>query len=89
MEGLFMTQVINTCVSIQAYYFAGERMRSFPKAIEYNGRAVTFMSGLRYDIRRGKSRIHLYDMEAEEGRATYRLERNGNQWTLLSRKGDL
>ena len=78
--------MINTDVHVNAYYFAGEGMRSFPRAMEYRGRAVTFHEGLRYVIRRGQSLVQLYDMEAEEGH-TYRLQRVGSQWTLLGMKG--
>ena len=78
--------MINTDVQVSAYYFSGEAMRLFPRAIEYQGRAVTFREGLRYVIRRGQSFVQLYDMEAEEGH-TYRLQRTEGQWTLVGTKG--
>lgn len=77
---------INSPVDVSSYYFAGKSTRSFPRAIEYQGRAVTFASGLQLFIHRGQSVTRLYDMEAEGG-AVYRLERQDGQWTLLGMKG--
>ena len=78
--------MINTDVHVNAFYFAGRAMRSFPKTIEYQGRAVTFASGLQLLIRRGQSRTLLYDMDSVDG-AVYRLSRTGSQWTLIGVKG--
>ena len=47
-----MTNVINQEVSVNAFYFAGPRMKTFPREIEYGGQAVTFASGLRYLVQR-------------------------------------
>lgn len=80
-----MTKV-NSPVDVSSFYFAGKNMRSFPRAIEYQGRAVTFVEGLQLLIHRGQSTTQLYDMEAEGG-AVYRLERQGSQWLLLGMKG--
>ena len=80
-----MTKV-NSPVNVSSYYFAGKSMRSFPKAIEYQGRAVTFVEGLQMLIQRGQSTTQLYDMEAEGG-AVYRLQRQGGEWMLLGLKG--
>lgn len=77
---------INSPVDVNAYYFAGKTMRSFPRAIEYDGRAVTFASGLQLLIGSGQSESRLYDMEAENG-SVYRLQRSGGQWMLLGVKG--
>lgn len=77
---------INSPVDVNSYYFAGKTMRSFPKAIEYQGRAVTFVEGLQLLIHRGQSTTHLYEMEAEGG-DVYRLERRGGEWMLLGMKG--
>lgn len=81
-----MTQVINSRVDVSAFYFSGKTMRSFPKAIEYQGRAVTFVEGLRLLVGQGQAETQLYDMEAEGG-AVYRLQRAGSQWTLLGTTG--
>ncbi len=77
-----MTQIINQEVNVNALYFTGREMRSFPKVIEYEGQAVTFASGLRYLVRRGAEAIRLFDMSAEDGQ-TYRLRQDGEQWLLL------
>ncbi len=81
-----MTQVINQEVHVTAVYFAGSELKTFPREIEYDGRAVTFASGLRYLVRRGQEALQLFDMSGEDGR-TYRLSRQGNCWTLLGLRG--
>lgn len=81
-----MTTVINQDVHVNAFYFAGQAMRTFPREIEYQGRAVTFASGLRYLVRRGAEAFQLFDMSSEDG-LTYRLRRSGNEWKLLATKG--
>lgn len=82
-----MTQVINQEVNVNALYFAGSELRTFPREIEYNGRAVTFMSGLRCLIQRGTDAIRVFDMSAEDGQ-TYRLRQDGARWTLLGLRSD-
>lgn len=77
---------INTEVTVSAYYFAGSTSRAFPRAIEYQGRAVTFVEGLRYLIGQGQASTQLYDMQADDA-SVYRLQRSGNQWMLLGTKG--
>ena len=77
-----MTQVLNSEVNVNAFYFAGRRMRTFPRQIEYGGQAVTFASGLRYLIHRGSEAIRLFDMSADDGQ-TYRLRQDGERWLLV------
>lgn len=81
-----MTNVINASVNVNAYYFAGREMKTFPREIEYAGEAVTFRSGLRYLVQRGAEAIQLFDMSGVDG-LTYRLRQNGNSWMLLGTKG--
>lgn len=81
-----MTNVINQEVSVNAFYFAGPRMKTFPREIEYGGQAVTFASGLRYLIQKGGEAIRLFDMSAADG-LTYRLQQQGSSWVLLGTKG--
>jgi hypothetical protein len=81
-----MTQTINAPVSVSAYYFAGREMKTFPREIEYSGQAVTFLNGLRYLVRKGSEGIKLFDMSTSEG-LVYRLQQNGDTWTLLGTKG--
>lgn len=81
-----MTQTINAPVSVNAYYFAGREMKTFPKQIEYSGQDITFASGLRYLVQKGTEAVRLFDMSASDG-LTYRLQQQGNSWTLLTTKG--
>lgn len=81
-----MTNVINQEVNVNAYYFAGPEMKTFPRSIEYSGEAITFMSGLRYLVQRGAEAIRLFDMSGADG-LTYRLRQTGDSWTLLGTKG--
>jgi hypothetical protein len=81
-----MTHTINTPVQVSAYYFTGKEMKTFPRAIEYGNRVVDFRSGLRYLVQRGTEAIKLFDMSGEDG-LTYRLQQNGENWTLLATKG--
>ncbi|MFZ1249051.1 MAG: hypothetical protein WAQ24_01880 [Candidatus Saccharimonadales bacterium] len=81
-----MTQIINQTVHVNAVYFAGADLKTFPREIEYQGRAITFATGLRYLIRRGAEALQLFDMSGDDG-FTYRLSRRGDSWTLLGTKG--
>lgn len=81
-----MTHVINQSVTVNAVYFAGADMKTFPREIEYGGQAVTFATGLRYLIQRGAEALQLFDMSGEDG-LIYRLSRRGDSWTLVATKG--
>ena len=81
-----MTQMINEQVNVQAYYFSGREMKTFPRAIEYQGQAVTFADGLRMLVRHGQNLIKIFDMSSADGH-TYRLRQEGSQWTLVGMKG--
>jgi hypothetical protein len=81
-----MTHAINTPVNVNAYYFTGKEMKTFPRQIEFSDQAVTFASGLRYLVRRGADIVKLFDMSGEDG-LTYRLQQSGENWTLLATKG--
>lgn len=83
-----MTQTLNTPVHVNAYYFAGSTMKTFPRSIDFDGQAVTFASGLRYLVQRGAEAIRLFDMSGADG-LTYRLQQTGDSWTLLGTKGAL
>ena len=69
-------------VDVNAYYFAGKDMKSFPRRISYGDRAVTFAEGLRMRVDHGGVATYVFNMLATDG-GTYRLRQNGNQWTLL------
>ncbi len=71
-----------TEIDVNAYYFAGKDMKSFPRRVSVGDRTVTFNDGLRVRVERGGDLMYFYDMLAEGG-STYRLRQAGNQWTLL------
>ena len=83
-----MRQKINQEVSVSAFYFTGNQMKTFPRSIEYGGEAITFKTGLRYLVQRGAEAVRLFDMSGADG-LTYRLRQNGDNWTLLGTKGAL
>lgn len=83
-----MTHIINAPVNVSSYYFTGQEMKTFPREIEYSGRAVTFASGLRYLVQKGSEAVRLFDMSSSDG-LTYRLQQTGDNWTLLGTKGAL
>ncbi len=80
---------INKEVEVNAFYFAREQknqnLKSFPKQIELDGSAVTFVeSGLQYLVRTGQQLVRLFDMN--DGQTTYRLRNEGTNWTLVGMK---
>lgn len=78
-----MTTVINQHVTVNAFYFSGRDMRTFPRAIEYGGEHVTFTNGLRWLVRRGAQAISFFDMNTPGSDVTYRLRQDEGGWTLL------
>lgn len=80
---------VNKEVEVNAFYFAqaaeNRQMRAFPKQIELDGSAVTFVeSGLQYLVRTGQQLVRLFDMN--DGATTYRLRNEGARWTLVGMK---
>jgi len=74
-------------VNIVAYYFhnRGPRLRCFPKAMEWNGKRISFTeTGLVHPTKKGQRAIHVFDMT--DGNADYRLEFDAQTlgWTLVS-----
>ena len=81
------TVAINKEVDIVAYYFKnkGERLRCFPKRMEYGGKRIDFSeTGLRHPTKKGQRMVHVFDMT--DGNADYRLEFDAAvlSWTLVS-----
>lgn len=73
---------INQIVQINSFYFpSAGRLRAYPRSMEFGGTECTFSDGLQYLICKGKSIVKLFDMT--DGRLTYRLKLENNQWTLL------
>lgn len=77
-----MTQVINKEVDVNAFYFVGKEMKTFPRRMEFGGRDVMFEDGLRLRVRRGNRQVCLFNMNSTDG-PTYQLRQEGNQWTLV------
>jgi hypothetical protein len=78
-----MTQVLNTEVAINSFYFADPSgKKPFPRTMEWNGRFVNFArDGLRYLVGQGGQLVQLFDMT--DGASTYRLRQQGSRWTLV------
>lgn len=77
---------INKTVSVVAFYFrnAGQRLKCFPKRMEYNGRSINFTeTGLLHPVRKGARMVHVFDMT--DGQADYRLEFDAEtlDWMLV------
>lgn len=77
---------VNKTVSVVAFYFknTGQRLKCFPKRMEYNGRSISFTeTGLLHPVRKGARMIHVFDMT--DGQADYRLEFDAEtlNWTLV------
>lgn len=77
-----MTQFINTEVDVNAYYFAGKEMKTFPRQMEYGGRAITFADGLRLRLQQAGRLTYFFDMRGADGE-TYRLMQEGSRWLLI------
>jgi len=77
-----MAQFMNTEVDVNAYYFAGKEMKSFPRRISYGGQAVTFADGLRVRLQRGEQLTYFFEMNGADG-GTYRLRQDGSRWMLV------
>ncbi len=77
---------VNKLVSVDSFYFINKKseLKSFPREITWSGHTVTFANGLRYLVGQG---VQIFDMADQWGRQTYRLRRDGNNWTLLTVKG--
>ena len=78
---------INKAVTVVAFYFknAGQRLKCFPKRMEYDGNRVEFTeTGLRHPVKKGRHLVHVFDMS--DGSADYRLEFDAENldWKLVS-----
>jgi len=84
-----MTQqkVVNEQVDVTALYFRKSKagLKSFPKRIEYEGEALTFVeSGLQILVNKGQELIELFTMT--DGNNDYRLRHDvtAKQWLLMT-----
>ena len=78
---------LNKAVNVVAFYFknTGQRLKCFPKRMEYDGRRVEFTeTGLIHPTRQGQRLVHVFDMT--DGNADYRLEFDAEKldWKLVS-----
>jgi hypothetical protein len=75
--------IINQTVNVNAFYFKnGPKLKSFPRQVQMGGTAYTFLDGLQYLVQKGTHIIRLFDMT--DGRTTFRLKLEDDEWTLLS-----
>lgn len=80
-------QVVNEQVDVTALYFRKSKagLKSFPKRIEYEGEALTFVeSGLQVMVNKGHELIELFTMT--DGNSDYRLRHDvtAKSWTLMT-----
>ncbi len=79
---------INQIVNVNSFYFkdtsANQRLKTYPKAVEFGNTTISFLDGLQYLIHEGKRIIQLFDMT--DGRTIFRLKFEDDQWTLISTK---
>ncbi|MDB5186059.1 MAG: hypothetical protein JWL85_582 [Candidatus Saccharibacteria bacterium] len=71
----------NQTVNVTGFYFRGHNQRAFPSRIEFGNTQYSFNDGLQYLIYKGKQSIRLFDMT--DGRMTYRLRCENDQWSLI------
>ncbi|HET8690351.1 MAG TPA: hypothetical protein VFL81_02855 [Candidatus Saccharimonadales bacterium] len=76
-----MLQIINQPIIISAVYFSGD-MAAFPRRIEWQGRTIRLIDGIRCLIGHRGQLIELFDMT--DGHNRYRLRQIGRDWTLLT-----
>jgi hypothetical protein len=81
-----MTKTINREVEINAFTFATKKgFQSIPQIITVDNQRYSFVdSGLRYIVQQGHHLIRLFDMT--DGKNTFRLRNENDQWTLVSIK---
>lgn len=74
---------VNEIINVNAFYFTStfDRLRLFPREVEYKDKRLTFRDGLQYLVRDGQHTVQLFDME--DGQQVYRLRYENNVWTLV------
>jgi hypothetical protein len=76
--------IINQEVTVPEVYFKSEgQLKSYPRRMEFAGRDVRFMDGLRYLVQKGQQLVQVFDMT--DGAHDYRLnfDTRHNSWTLI------
>ena len=75
----------NEIVQVNSFYFPGGSVaRSMPRTIECGFDRHTFIDGLQYLVKKGSQLVKFFDMS--DGRNTYRLRLESDEWTLVSIK---
>lgn len=78
-------KIMNETINVNSFYFPGGSVeRALPKTIEHGFDRIAFTDGLQYLVQKGSRFIRLFDMD--DGRNTYRLKHEEDQWTLISVK---
>lgn len=76
---------INEIVNVNAFYFknsqSSHELRSYPRTVEFGNTTISFKDGLRYLVRKGQRIVQLFEMT--DGRTTFRLKLENDQWTLV------
>ncbi len=79
---------INQIVNVNSFYFkdntATHHLKTYPRAVEFGNTIINFQDGLQCLIRKGRRIIRLFDMT--DGRTTFRLKFEDEQWTLIGTK---
>ncbi len=76
---------INQIVTVNSFYFRGnDVLKTYPRSVEFGNTTVSFQDGLQCLIRKGQRIVRLFDMT--DGRTTFRLKFEDNQWTLIGTK---
>ncbi|HSW81387.1 MAG TPA: hypothetical protein VLG40_03245 [Candidatus Saccharimonas sp.] len=78
-------RTVNEGVTITSLAFRSTRdFTTYPRRMEFQGRAYTFQNGLQYLIKKGGSITRIFDMVDNAG-ASYRLKcDDAHSWTLLA-----
>ena len=74
---------INKIVNVNAFYFLNglTKLKIFPKQIELDNHQYTFDDGLQYTVTKDDHTIKIFEMT--DGKKTYRLRLENNQWLLV------
>jgi hypothetical protein len=75
---------INKEVSVPELYFSQDgQLKSYPRRMEYEGRDIHFLDGLRFLIQKGQQLVQVFDMT--DGARDYRLKFDilSKSWTLV------
>lgn len=75
---------INQTIDINAFYFAGQKGRMFPRQIQLGDEQYNFEDGLQYIVKKGQRVVKFFDMN--DGNKTFRIACEDGNWTLVGTK---